>query len=299
MSLPLPINTALPTIGTAVAAPPAGSNYTDINGLEALKSDSKSPAALGKIAQQVEAMFLQMMLKSMRDASLGDGIFDSNEGKLYQDMFDKQVALDMSKHQDVGIGDLLMRQLIQRTTLENAPATKAVHPLSSHALAATPEAFIASVLPSIKRAAKKMGVSPEGMLAQAALETGWGRRVPRTADGASSFNLFGVKAGTHWNGPTATTATLEYDGTVARRHHASFRAYASVDESVSDYAQLLSTSPRYRDAFKAGADAGAYVSAIGASGYATDPEYANKLREILHGDQLRTAFGVRTAGLQK
>ena len=123
--------------------------------------------------------------------------------------------------------------------------------------------------------------------------------IPRTADGASSFNLFGVKAGTHWNGPKATTATLEYDGTVATRQRESFRAYASIDESVNDFAQLLSSSPRYRDALKAGADAGTYARALGASGYATDPEYTNKLNEILGGDQLRAAFGVRTAGLQK
>ena len=313
MTLPLPINTAAipdltlrapstgaPSAGVAtpgVATP--GANYTDINGLESLKANAKSPAALGKVAQQVEAMFLQMMLKSMRDASPGDGIFDSNEGKMYQDMFDKQIALDMSKHQNVGIGEMLMRQLTQKNLLDQASPAKPAQAVSTHALAATPEAFIASVLPSIKRAAKKIGVSPEGMLAQAALETGWGRRVARTADGGSSYNLFGVKAGSNWSGPKVNTDTVEFDGTVAKRHQASFRAYASVEESVNDFAQLLSSSPRYKEAFAAGSDTTAYVRAVGASGYATDPEYANKLKQILGSDRLRSAFGVRTAGLQK
>jgi len=311
MTLPLPINTATPAVipnlapktpSSGVAMPGAstpGTNYTDINGLESLRSNSNSPEALGKVAQQVEAMFLQMMLKSMRDASLGDGIFDSNEGKMYQDMFDKQVALDLAKHQDVGIGELLMRQLTKKSTLEKTAPANPANSASAHALAATPEAFIAGVLPSIKRAARKIGVSPEGMLAQAALETGWGRSVASTADGASSYNLFGMKAGSNWTGPKATTRTVEFDGTVASRHQASFRAYGSIEESVNDFAQMLSNSPRYREALASGSDVNAYVRAVGASGYATDPEYANKLKQILESDRVRSAFGVRTAGLQK
>ena len=283
MTLPLPINTAkIPDLAPRVSG-----------------ANSQSPAALGKVAQQVEAMFLQMMLKSMRDASLGDGIFDSNEGKMYQDMFDKQIALDMSKHQNVGIGELLMRQLTQKNGMDNAARVPPAPPVSARALAATPEAFIANVLPSIKRAARKIGVSPEGMLAQAALETGWGRRVASMADGASSNNMFGIKAGSNWNGPKVNTSTVEFDGTVATRRQASFRAYGSIDESVNDFAQLLSGSPRYREAVAAGDDTTAYVRAVGASGYATDPEYANKLKQILESDRLRSAFGVHLAGLQK
>ena len=308
MTLPLPINTSMlpdmsPKAASADVATPGvttpGSNYTDISGLEALKSAPKSPAALAKVAQQVEAMFLQMMLKSMRDASPGDGIFDSNEGRMYQDMFDKQIALDMSRREHVGIGDMLLRQLTQKSLLDNAAAAPPPRALSSHALAATPEAFIASVLPSIKRAAKKIGVSPEAMLAQAALETGWGRRVARTADGASSFNLFGVKAGANWTGPKVLAGTVEFDGTVAKRNLAAFRAYGSIEQSVEDFARLLSNAPRYRETLAAGADAQAYVRALGDSGYATDPDYANKLKQILESDRLRSAFGARTAGLQK
>jgi flagellar protein FlgJ len=274
----------------------AGSAYTDINGLESLKSDSKSPQALGKIAQQVEAMFLQMMLKSMRDANLGDGIFDSDEGKMYQDMFDKQVALDMSRHQNFGIGELLMRQLSQKSDAARAPGAAAPR---AQALAADPAQFVARVLPAINQAAKKIGVNPQGLLAQAALETAWGQRIPTTADGRSSFNLFGIKAGPGWSGARATATTVEFDGTVARKRLAAFRAYGSIEESVNDFAHLVSSSPRYADALAAGADATAFVQAMGAAGYATDPEYANKLKHILGGDRLQSMLAARTASLQK
>ncbi len=282
MTFPLPINTA-------------GSAYTDINGLESLKADSKSPQALGKVAQQVEAMFLQMMLKSMRDANLGDGIFDSDEGRMYQDMFDKQVALDMSQHQTMGIGDLLMRQLTQKSDAGSAPS--ALTP--ARAAAADPAQFVAQVLPAIKQAARTLGVNPQGLLAQAVLETAWGQRIPKTADGSSSFNLFGIKAGPNWKGARATADTVEFDGTVAKRQQAVFRVYGSIEESVNDFAQLLSASPRYSEALAAGADPRNFAQAMGSSGYATDPEYANKLKQILSSERLQSAVGVRTAGLQK
>lgn len=284
MTLPLPINSA-------------GSTYTDINGLGSLKKDSKSPDNLGKVAQQVEAMFLQMMLKSMRDANLGDGIFDSDQGRMYQDMFDKQVALDMSQHQNIGIGDLLMRQLMQKSAIPGAPS--ALIPPAQTRAAADPAQFLSQALPAIKQAARKLGVNPQAILAQAALESAWGQRIPKTADGRSSFNLFGVKAGPNWSGARAATDTLEFDGMVAKRQQAVFRAYDSIEASVADFAQLLGSSPRYALALASGADANAYVRAMGVSGYATDPEYGNKLKQILASDRLQSAFAATSASLQK
>jgi peptidoglycan hydrolase FlgJ len=275
MTLPLPINTA-------------GSAYTDINGLESLKKDPKSPQSLSKVAQQVEAMFLQMMLKSMRDANLGDGIFDSEEGKMYQDMFDKQVALDMSQHNQMGIGDLLMRHLTQKSDAASAPTS----PLA-------PAQFMTQALPAITQAAKKLGVSPKGMLAQAVLESGWGQRIPKTAEGRSSFNVFGIKAGANWTGARAVADTVEFNGTVAKRQQAVFRAYDSIQDSVNDYVKLLGSSPRYSAALSSGSDPAAFVQAMGSSGYATDPQYVNKLKQILTSDRLQSAFAVRTASLQK
>ena len=285
MTLPLPINSA-------------GSAYTDINGLESLKKDSKSPQAVSKVAQQVEAMFLQMMLKSMRDANLGDGIFDSEEGKMYQDMFDKQVALDMSQHSQMGIGDMLMRQLTQKSAAASAP-TGLLPPAQTHATVADPAQFVTQALPAITQAAKKLGVSPQAMLAQAVLESGWGARIPKTADGRSSFNLFGIKAGANWTGARAVADTVEFNGTVAKRQTAVFRAYDSIQDCVNDYSKLLASSPRYAGALASGTNPAVFVQAMGTSGYATDPQYVNKLKQILASDRLQSAFAVRTASLQK
>jgi flagellar protein FlgJ len=250
----------------------AGANtYTDMNGLAALKANPNSPQALHAVAQQVDALFLQMMLKSMRDASAEVGEPDSNELGMYQDMFDKQVALTMSQHQGLGIG----------------AATTAT---ASTAMASSPEDFVSQVLPMIRQAAGSLGVSPKGLLAQAALETGWGQRMPRNADGTPSLNLFGIKAGDSWSGARATATTVEFKGGVAVSQRSAFRAYDSIQDSIRDFASLLQGSPRYRDAVAAGSDAQAYVAAIGSSGYATDPQYANKLNGILNGDTLRTAL---------
>ena len=112
MTTPIqPLNASMPPIASADASNSAGSNYTDLKGLAALKNTPSSPAAIRAVSQQVEALFLQMMLKSMRDASAADGEPDSNETGMYQDMFDKQVALTLSKHQDLGIARLFERQL--------------------------------------------------------------------------------------------------------------------------------------------------------------------------------------------
>jgi flagellar protein FlgJ len=155
--------------------------------------------------------------------------------------------------------------------------------------------FVAAVLPTIRAAAAALRVSPLGLLAQAALETGWGRRMARTPNGAPSLNLFGIKADEHWGGARATANTVEFSGGVATQKQTAFRAYGSIADSVRDFASLLARSPRYAEALAQGGNAQAYVQSIGQSGYATDPNYANKLNEILHGSTLRMALGLSTA----
>src|ERR1700678_547566 len=302
---------------------PAASTYTDLNGLASLKNAPTSPEAIRAVSQQVEALFLQMMLKSMRDASAENGETDSNETSMYEDMFDKQVALTLSKHTDLGIARLFERQLGDKTA-ETAPGAAATHSglpgtgaqapgaqapgahadgrSGGHATsdAVTPQhaaQFVSAVLPTIRRAAASLGVNPLGLLAQAALETGWGKRMARTADGTPSLNMFGIKAGEGWNGARAVADTVEFSGGVATQRRTAFRAYGSIEESVNDFANLLSNSPRYREAIAAGANAQAYVHGIARSGYATDPEYGNKLNEILNGGTLRAALGARTTTL--
>jgi peptidoglycan hydrolase FlgJ len=290
MTTLLPIK--MPALGATPPDVSAASTYTDFTGLEALKRDPNSPQAINAVAQQVEALFLQMMLKSMRDASAADAT-DSNEMGMYQDMFDKQVALSISQHADLGIGRLLKRQL------DGRPAAGSPLKMGSAEtpIAHTPAEFVNRMMPSIRRAALGLGVDPKGMLAQAALETGWGQRMPRNADGSPSNNMFGIKAGDEWAGPKATADTMEVVNGVAVQHRTSFRAYGSIEESVNDFASLLRNSPRYRDVLAAGGNADAYVDSIAKSGYATDPEYGNKLNQILRSDTLQGAVGARIAAL--
>lgn len=305
MTTNLPLN-VMPSLGSAPADTSAATTYTDINALAALKKDPNSPQAISAVAQQVEALFLQMMLKSMRDAGSSNNP-DSNEMGMYQDMFDKQVALTISQHQDLGIGAMLKRQLSARpaapagaAALKSAQASSTAQSPAvalASAAAQSPGEFVNQVMPTIRRAASALGLNPLGLLAQAALETGWGQRMPRTADGSPSFNMFGIKAGESWTGARATADTMEFSNGVATPRRTAFRAYGSIEDGINDFANLLKNSPRYRDAVAAGSDTQAYVEGIGKSGYATDPEYANKLSQILNSDTLRAALNPRIAAL--
>src|SRR5271166_405458 len=295
----------------AAASATAANTYSDLRGLAALKQDSKSPQAMRAVAQQVDALFLQMMLKSMRDASAAQGDPSSNEMGMCQDMFDKQIALTLSQHQDLGLGSLLMRQSAQGAQLP-ASALAAPPPPGAAAAAATAAGaaataqaarasavttedaceFVDQILPTIREVAAALGLSPSAMLAQAVLETGWGKRMARTADGSPSLNLFGIKADDNWAGARATANTVEFSGGVAVQRRAAFRAYGSISDSVNDFANLLESSPRYRSTLASGNSPQAYVASIQSSGYATDPDYANKLNEILNSSTFRTALGV-------
>jgi len=283
----------------------AANTYTDVNGLAAIKKDPNSPQAIHALAQQVDALFLQMMLKSMRDASADEGEANSNEMGMYQDMFDKQIALNLSQHSDLGLGSLLTRQMSAAAAASDAtgapaPAGSSIGAaarpagaaLASTTMLQSATEFVSQVLPAIRSAAQALGVSPLGMLAQAALETGWGKRMARTSDGAPSLNLFGIKADENWDGARASATSVEFDGGVATQRQTTFRAYGSIEESVGDFANLLKNSPRYARAVSAGGNAQAYIRSIGQSGYATDPEYANKLNDILNGSTLRLALNV-------
>lgn len=311
MTNSLSLTGSAPSLGSPLADTSAANTYTDINGLAALKRDPNSPQTISAVAGQVEALFLQMMLKSMRDANAAVGESD-NEMGMYQDMFDKQIALTISQHQDLGLAALLTRQLTGTTpaagpaSTATGPATTATQSVSAvgQRAGSTPSAadadaetmaerasdFVNQVLPTIRNAAQALGVNPLGMLAQAALETGWGKRMARTADGATSLNLFGIKADENWDGARATAGTVEYSGGVATQRHAAFRVYGTLEESVKDFVNLLKNSPRYHQVVAAGQDAQAYINSIGQSGYATDPDYSHKLNEILHGSTLRAAL---------
>lgn len=298
------------------AADVSGQLAVDSRSLAGLKAQSKAAPgeALRAAAGQFEAMFLQMLLKSMRDALPQDGPFSSETTKTYTAMFDQQIAQQLAK-KGIGIADVLVRQLSPRTG--NAPAaatntgTKAAvspgvgsstgtppaattPPAGSSAtlpattaaragggLPETARAFLEKMRPHAEAAAKAAGIPASYLLAQAALETGWGRHQPKAADGTTSYNLFGIKAGTTWQGARTVAATTEYVAGRAVRALESFRSYASYGDAFQDFARLLRGNGRYAGALANTGNAEAYAQSLQQAGYATDPRYAAKLTRII------------------
>jgi peptidoglycan hydrolase FlgJ len=290
----------------AIEAPKA-SFYADPAGLTALKrgAAAQTPDAVRETAKQFESLFTTMMLKSMRDASPGDSMFGSDQQDFYQDMFDQQLSVQLSKGKGLGLADVLVRQLMQSggalpgvgDSQPGSPATgaggAAAAPTASDTATTWPprtqEEFVQAVLPAARAAAQKLGVDPEVVVAHAALETGWGKSVPTGADGKPSFNLFGIKAGARWSADTVLSATHEFAGGRMQSTQASFRAYDSPEQSIQDYAGVLKSSPRYSAALNTGSDVGAFARGLQQGGYATDPDYVSKLTAV--AARLKSRFG--------
>ena len=159
----------------------------------------------------------------------------------------------------------------------------------------TAQAFIRDVLPQAKTAASILGVSPGLLVAQSALETGWGKHIMTRPDGSSAFNLFGIKAGPSWRGDTVTKPTLEFRNGVMQTEIAHFRAYTSAGDSLKDYVEFIQSNSRYRDALAHGGDDTHYVKSLQKAGYATDPNYADKIVSILQGNQLQQTLNGGTS----
>ena len=311
--------------------------YTDFQGLAKLRAEARgdSPKALREVARQFEALFLQQMLKSMREASMGEGLMDNDQSRLYQGMYDQQLGIELSKGRGLGLAETLMRQLGQQMPERQAgaPVTMA-RPESGHGHAAPatgpgrnglvlagvpgriapvpadapmaseasrvreerdwrPESvqeFVQALRPHAERAAARLGTTPEVLIAQSALETGWGRAIPRHDDGSPSYNLFGIKADGRWDGDRVAVQTMEFRDGVMQRERAAFRSYDSLAESFDDYVNFLQQNPRYRQALEAAGDAARYVHELQQAGYATDPDYADKIQSILGGERLASAL---------
>ncbi len=273
------------------------SAYGDFAGLEKLKAGARSqdPAALRQVAQQFESLFARMMLKSMRKAIGTDPIFGSDQAQMYQSMFDDQLSMDLTRGRGLGLADMLMRQLrgSQGAAASSATATRGgtagVLPAnaSTTTAASTPTAstaeraqFVSRIWPQAQQAAQQLGVHPLSVVAQAALESNWGKSVPHSAGGTSSNNLFGIKASGDWTGAAVSTDTEEYESGSATNVKAAFRAYDTPQASLRDYVALLSSNPRYRGALNSGADVTAFANALHRGGYATDPDYVAKLTSV-------------------
>ncbi|BAK76358.1 flagellar rod assembly protein/muramidase FlgJ [Pseudogulbenkiania sp. NH8B] len=274
-------------------------------------------AAIKAAAQQFESLFMGTLLKTMRETSF-DGEEDSNAMGTYRGMLDQQLLQTMSKSGGVGLADVLSRQLAHAAQLDNdaSPTVERLAPASSMlpmvnqairayqtiqskaaagltnpaseapspttgAVGGTAESFVTSLLPHARDAAQQLGVAPELVLAHAALESGWGKRSIKTADGKESHNLFGIKAGANWQGDSVDVLTTEYVNGNAVKKIDKFRAYASYSEAFADYAKLLSGSSRYQSALNQGGDMLAFARGLQSGGYATDPHYAQKLVGVM------------------
>lgn len=150
-----------------------------------------------------------------------------------------------------------------------------------------PVAFIQSLLPAAQKAAANLGIEPLALIAQAALETGWGQRMFKSSHGQNSNNLFGIKAQANWQGQVAVVDTLEYREGVAQKEKARFRAYESPEQSLHDYVELIQSNPRYQAALSVASDTKAYFQRLQAAGYATDPNYAQKILSVLEGSSFK------------
>ena len=272
--------------------------FADPQGLNAIRQDAKAqdPAALKEAAKQFESLFTQMLLKSMREAnkSFGESMFESEQTEFYQDMFDDQMAVHLAQGRGLGLADMLVRQLQSgvsggsRIADRDRSVIQDMGTVPMSGTSASPSAirdpqftskadFIRDLLPHAEAAARELGVDPNALLAQAALETGWGKSIPCSAAGECSFNLFGIKAGSQWSGASVNVPTLEFEEGVAVRKIERFRAYESPADSFRDYARLIGGAARYENAVNAGDDIAGFASALQQGGYATDPNYARKL----------------------
>jgi len=364
---------------TAMPINPTASLAIESQGLDQLKLQAKRDPdkALAATAKQFEAMFLGMIMKSMREATPKDGLLDSEQTKTYTAMLDQQFAQQMASR-GTGLAAALTRQLSQGKAPDAAPvgdmsstlqmSTIAMAKLNLEALAvapsqpaapnfdvqplsldeeawglpsgkgatmplaraplmaaiapaawptraaaaATPPVNIAAAVAAtpatgaaplsqtgdfVNRiwshavdAARSIGVRPQFMVGQAALESGWGKHEIRNADGSGTHNLFGVKAGRGWNGPSVEKVTTEYVNGVAHKTTARFRVYASYGEAFKDYAKLIGSNPRYAGVMAQAQDAQGFARGLQQAGYATDPSYADKLVRVINSTTMRQSL---------
>lgn len=288
----------------------------DVKNLAKLKTmaQQNSPEAVKATAKQFEALFLNMMLKTMRQASPADSLLQSRERTLYTEMLDQQLSQTMAGR-GMGLADLLIAQLDKSAAKPLKQSADSIQPIAnlrpslttarlaasyksaplpneeplinqtgSEALKPTTGSaaeFCAQMQGQAEQAQSLTGIPAAYILAQAALESGWGQRDIRLADGSASHNLFGIKAGADWQGKVAEVVTTEYQNGVAHKVVAKFKAYDSAADAFTDYAQLLTKNPRYQALLANPQSAEGFAWGMQKAGYATDPAYADKLLKVI------------------
>lgn len=325
-------------------------SYTDLNGLNEINQLGKKDQALAlkELSKQFESLFLNLMLKSMRDSNAvfeEGGMFQSNEMQFHRDMFDNQLALTMSEGKGIGLADAFYEQMMlqypqpgeardttpyverplpdrgipvspykvrQPEVIDGVPGEKANNNYQAsmqipgrenitpaNELIATnrdqvirfdgtPKNFVENIYPHALKAAEKLAVDPETLIAQAALETGWGKYVLDSADGESSNNVFNIKTNQDWQGSSVSVSALEYKDGLAVKENSRFKKYESIQDSFDDYAKLISQNPRYQEAASE-SDPKNYLRGLQSAGYATDPDYAEKIMTLYEADVIQSA----------
>ena len=276
-----------------MAIPSTASLATDARGLEALRRNAGNDpkAAVRDAAKQFESLFMNELLKSMRQATATSGMMDNEATKLGTEMLDAQLANKMSGGPG-SLADIIAKQLERQMGLTPGPIPNTKSANSSlptvapvDAVPKVPEksaaGFVHQHTEAAKAAEAATGIPAAFMIAQSAHETGWGKKEIIGRDGSNSNNLFGIKAGANWKGPTVDVMTTEYIAGRAQKVVQKFRAYASHAESFADYAKLMKDSPRYQNVVAAGADAKGFAQGLQKAGYATDPAYAQKLARVI------------------
>lgn len=357
-------------------------SYLDPNSLNSIKAmgRDKDPQALKEVAKKFEAMFVQQMLKTMREANaaFGEGnYFDSQATHFHRDMLDQQMVLNLTSGSGIGLADHFYKQMLQNYGAGMKPESAATGASAQHSLqqkdgmldqaveykkssnaavempsaddldswindfirmsdnsqlqtvfsdveteekiqppihygilpvlpnktqitnsrsgqkasiSNTQENFVMMLKPHAEKAAAELNINPDVLIAQIALETGWGKHVIHDKQGQNSFNLFNIKAGSQWQGDKVNVSTLEFRDGIAANEKADFRKYTDYADSFSDYVQLMKNSSRYEKVLQKGNDSAAYAEALQSAGYATDPEYAQKIKRLLNSDVIKS-FG--------
>jgi len=283
----------------------------DSKSLDSLKQSAKdnSPDALKAAAKQFEGLFMNMMLKSMRQASASqDSPFENDQTRMYTTMLDQQMSQKIAD-KGIGLADALVRQLSNNAAnrilqpdggaadsafnakaIESYLTSQKVSSSSSTGLtdisgkssgAGHVKEFQNKLAEDAEIASQETGIPAKFMIGQAALESGWGKREIKALDGSASHNIFGMKANKSWKGRTVDAVTTEYVNGVAHKKVEKFKAYDSYSDAFKDYAKLLTTNPRYENVIANAKDATSFAYGLQKAGYATDPQYANKLSRII------------------
>ena len=289
-----------------------------------LKLRQDPQAGAKQAAQQFEGLLLQMMLKSMRSTTSPNGLLDSDQTRFFTSILDQQLAQNLSSQGRLGLARMIEQQLGKNAPSEGNKAIPSPFNLMQQVLmqsgAASPAAafaadaprstipprlvaaaepvpdipaggndFVNRVWPHAVQAARRLGVPPHFLVAHSALESGWGKHEIRAQDGSITHNIFGIKAGRSWRGPSVEVPTIEYVDGVARTTKEKFRVYGSYGEAFQDYANLLCGNPRFSEVLGQ-RDGIGFARSLQQSGYATDPLYADKLGRIIGGATLRQAL---------